>query len=69
MFLPGTQTLSLGLSQLPATFPEPPNPIGCRPGRLPSDTWSDFSDWLSFSITARVRLQEGEEELESSPAT
>lgn len=47
MFLPGTQTLSLGLSQLPAPFPEPPNPIGCRRGRLPSDIWSDFFFWLA----------------------
>lgn len=71
MFLPGTQTLSLGLSQLPAPFPEPPNPIGCRRGRLPSDIWSDFFffDWLSLSITVGVRLQGGEEELDSSPAT
>lgn len=46
MFLPGTQTLSLGLSQLPAPFPEPPNPIGCQRGRLPSDIWSDFF-WLA----------------------
>lgn len=67
--LPGTQTLSLGLSQLPAPVPGPAHPIGCRRTQLPSDAWRDFCDWLPESLVRRVRLQGGEEGAESSPAT
>lgn len=59
--LPGTQTLSLGLSQLPAPVPGPAHPIGCRRTQLPSDAWRDFCDWLPESLVRRVRLQGGEE--------
>lgn len=67
--LPGTQTLSLGLSQLPAPVPGPAHLIGCWRTHLPSDVWRDFSDWLPESSVRRVRLQGGEEGAESSPAT
>lgn len=55
MLFPGTQTLSLGLSPIPAPVPDSKHLIGCRGVNLPSDVRGDFSDWLSVSLVMRVR--------------
>lgn len=67
--LPGPQTLSLGLSLLPAPDPGPVTPIGYWRAHLPSNANRFFSDWLTYSLVTRVRLKGGEEGLEPSPAT